>query len=769
MKDSAARIPVAAQAARCWRIGGRVQGVGFRPFVYRLALAQGLAGWVRNRCGTVEVRAEGTPAQLDAFGFSLLAQAPPAARPQLLAVADAAPQSCRGFAILPSAAGDGTAVHVAPDLFACDDCLAELRDPQARRHRYPFINCTQCGPRYTVIRALPYDRPNTTMAAFQLCRECSAEYRDPRDRRFHAQPLACPRCGPRLYWQAGGERIDDGERALAAALALLRAGGIVALRGIGGYHLLCDARSEEAVAQLRRRKRRPSKPLALMLPWRGADGFDAVRALVRLSPAQAAALSEPSRPIVLLARRADAALAAGLAPGLEEIGVMLPYSPLHQLLLDGFGGALVATSGNRSGEPVLTEVEEAQEGLREVADGFLHHDRPIARPADDPVLRVVAGRARPLRLGRGTAPLELRLAQPLGRPLLALGAYLKNTVALAWDDRVVVSPHVGDLDSARGRAVFERVAADLQDLYGVRAAALVHDAHPDFPNSRWANRQGLPAQAIWHHHAHAAALAGEHGIGADAAPLLCFAWDGVGLGSDGTLWGGEALLGAPGGWSRVASFRPFRLPGGERAAHQPWRSALGLCWDLGHAWAEGEARADPLLRRAWERALNAPPTSAVGRLFDAAAALCDLCAETSYEGEAPMRLEALAAETADAVELPLRRDPAGVWRSDWAPLVPVMLDRQRPAAQRAATFHASLALALCRQAAAVRAACGVSRVGLCGGVFQNRVLTEAALARLEADGFEVLLPQRLPVNDAAISYGQIVEAAAGAAESRRLR
>ncbi len=755
--------------ARRWRIGGRVQGVGFRPFVYRLAMAAGIAGWVRNRGGVVEVLGQGTAQQLQRFGVALLAQAPPAARPQLLSEQEILSEASHpGFQILESRAEARSAVHVPPDLFACEECLAELRDPRSRRHRYPFINCTQCGPRYTLIRSLPYDRPNTTMAHFALCPECRAEYGNPLDRRFHAQPLACPRCGPQLHWEphvADPRPGDDsqhealrGEAALAACLAALTRGEIVAVRGIGGYHLFCDARSDAAIATLRARKYRPAKPFALMVPWRGRDGLSAVRALAQLSGEEATALCEPSRPIVLLRRRAEAGLPEGLAPGLDELGIMLPYSPLHELLLEGFAGPLLATSGNISGEPVLTDVEEVRTRLEAVADGFLHHDRPIARPADDPVCRRIAGRMRAVRLGRGTAPLELTLSRPIALPTLAVGAYLKNTIALAWEDRCVLSAHIGELDSPRACDVFERTAADLQSLYGVRARRLVHDAHREFPNSRWAQRQGLPARAVWHHHAHASALAGEY---ACSTPLLCFTWDGLGLGSDGTLWGGEALLGSPGCWQHVASLRAFRLPGGEQAARAPWRSALGLCWSNALAWPAGEAGLDSLLRKAFDRGLNAPSSSAAGRLFDAAAALLGICRDASYEGEAPMRLEALARGAAAApIELPLECDAAGVWRTDVRPLVPMLLDADRSSAQRAACFHQSLALALCQQAQAVRAAAGITCIGLCGGVFANRLLGEAASERLAAAGFDVLMPERLPANDAAISFGQIVETAA---------
>jgi hydrogenase maturation protein HypF len=752
----------AQRAAACWRIGGRVQGVGFRPFVYRYALGLGLSGWVRNCGGEVEIHAEGTPQRLRAFGDALLSRAPPAAAPQLVELRAVPLERGDRFLILPSTSNEVLKVHVPADLFTCDDCLAELADPTARRHRYPFINCTQCGPRYTLIRAMPYDRPNTTLDGFALCPECAAEYADPLDRRFHAQPLACPACGPALHWRTAGSCIDGNEPALAAAVAALRDGQIVAVRGVGGYHLMCDAADEHAVVRLRARKGRPAKPLAVMVPWCGPDGLDYARSVVRLTALEAASLLDNTRPILLAERAQRERLAASIAPGSSDIGVMLPYSPLHHLILADFGAALVATSGNVSGEPVLTLPEDAEARLAHVADGFLHHDRPIARPADDPVVRVIADIVRPLRLGRGTAPLELRLPWQTAVPTLAVGAYSKSTVALAWEDRAVISPHIGELGSPRGREVFAQVAQDLQRLYGVRAQRIAHDAHPGFPATRWAREAGLPVHLVWHHHAHAAAVAGEY---PSEAPLLCFTWDGLGLGPDGTLWGGEALLGRPGAWKRVASWRPFRLPGGERAAREPWRSALALSWESGSGGScPGQPQGEPLLRAAWDRGLNSPTTSSIGRLFDAAAALLGVCRHASHEGEAGMRLEALcntasSTKSAEPVIVPLIQD-GGIWRSDWAALLPALMDTQADPAVRARTFHMSLAHALCAQAIAVRRESGVARVGLSGGVFQNRTLCEYARALLSAAGFEVLIPRRLPVNDAAISFGQLIESLA---------
>jgi hydrogenase maturation protein HypF len=744
-------------AAQRWRIGGRVQGVGYRPFVYRLAHSCELTGWVRNDSGAVEIHVEGSIERLEAFGRELLARPPPTARAQLIDVQPVSAESNSAFVILSSCTGREQHLAVPVDLFTCEECVAELCDPKARRYRYPFINCTQCGPRYTIIQKLPYDRCNTTLDGFSLCAACAAEYSDPLDRRFHAQPLACAECGPALYWETPENAVMPRAAALPAAIAALREGQIVAMRGVGGYHLLCDAGNESAVVRLRERKGRPAKPFAVMVPWGDDDGLGHARRLAKISMLQGATLRDPARPIVLVRRCVQSELCAAIAPGLGEVGLMLPYSPLHYLLLQDFGTALVATSGNLSGEPVLTSPGEAQRRLVHIADGFLHHDRPIARPADDPVVRIVAGAARPLRMGRGTAPLELTLSRPIDVPTLAVGAYMKGSITLAWADRAVMSPHIGEQSSPRGRAIFAQVARDMQALYGVQAERVVHDAHPQFPSTSWARKSGLPTTAVWHHHAHAAAVAGEY---PSDAPMLCFTWDGVGIGPDDTLWGGEALLGLPGTWQRVASFRSYRLPGGERAAREPWRSALALCWECGMSWSEGERRGGTLLRQAFVSGLNSPYTSSVGRLFDAAAALVDVCLMASYEAEAPMRMEALCEYDVPPIILPLTRDGPGIWRSDWMPLLQALIEEGESPAFRAAQLHSTLAHALRNQARAVRSDSGVNRVGLAGGVFQNRVLTELALALLTEDGFEVLIPQRLPMNDAAISFGQIVEATA---------
>jgi hydrogenase maturation protein HypF len=756
---AATSTPAAADlVARRLRVTGRVQGVGFRPFVYRLATELGLAGEVMNRTGEVEIVVQGSARAVEAFAEALIARAPPLSKPHIEQVEALEPVIAgegNGFRIAPSATSEAPRIFVPPDYFACDDCLRELEDPGDRRYHYPFINCTQCGPRYTLITGMPYDRPATTMATFELCPQCRAEYEDPLDRRFHAEPVACPACGPQVHLVADRAADLTASPAIARTVELLRAGAVVAVKGVGGYHLLCDACNDDAVLRLRSRKRRPGKPLAVMFPLAGPDRLANVREQLSPTDAEAQQLLSPARPIVLVHKSPGATLAAAVAPGLAEVGAFLPYSPLHAMLLDAFGGPLVATSGNVSGEPVLTSEDAAQVRLAEVADAFLHHDRPIARPADDSVCRVIVGRARPIRVGRGLAPLELERPTRLSQPMLAVGGHLKTTIALAWDDRVVISPHIGDMGTPRSEEILAQVVADLPRLYGVTPEIVVCDAHPGYATTRWARQCGLPCIEVQHHHAHAAAIAGEHGR---EEGLLVFAWDGVGLGSDGTLWGGETFLGGPGSWRRVARLAPFRLPGGERVGREPWRSAASLCWQADLAWLQSPA--DPLVHAAWERGINSPWTSAVGRLFDAAAALVLGITTTSFEGEGPMRLEACASQgpcDAPSIALPLVDSADGLLDIDWRPLIEALLGPQ-PVTERADLVHRSLADLIAVLARRFRASDGVRAVGLSGGVFQNRLLCEYAEQRLTADGFEVLLPISVPCNDGGLSYGQIVEA-----------
>jgi len=746
-------------------VSGRVQGVGYRPFVYVTAHDLGIQGTVLNGSGRVFIHAEGSPGQLDRLEHALVHSAPPLARPQLVSSEPAEVRGTEDFLILASDSSSESEIHVPPDLYTCDDCVEELTTPQERRHGYPFINCTQCGPRYTIITAI--------------------------DRRFHAQPLACDKCGPQLEFVCKSEKksedksedthqkseqksedthkkserqkSEDTHRQgpLLQAVEALHSGLIVAIKGVGGYHLICDAANDEAVKRLRRRKHRPHKPLAVMFPTRGNDGLEAVREHLDLSETATQAILDPARPIVLTRKRKQSALSSALAPGLRELGVFLPYSPLHHLLLQEFGDPVVATSGNISGEPVITGNREAEQRLAQVADAFLHHNRPIVRPADDPVIRPIAGKARVIRLGRGIAPLERSLTAHLDVPALAVGGHMKVTVALAWGDRVVVSPHIGDMDSPRSNKVFQTVIEDLQNLYDVKARQVICDLHPGYATSRWAKdyceQRDLALHQVQHHAAHASALAGEH---PDIDRWLVFAWDGVGYGSDGSLWGGEALAGYPGEWKRVASFRTFRLVGGEKAGREPWRSAAALLWAEGGDWKPAVEGAG-LARLAWEKNVNVFATSAVGRLFDAAAALVLGREISSFEGQGPMELEQLTrgAGVFDPVPLPLVADGEGILRTDWAPLLPLLCDPAITPVDRAGIFHQSLAKALVDQALAVRKQIEFDAVGLSGGVFQNRRLTELVAAKLEALDIEVRLHEAVPANDGGLCFGQVIDVA----------
>ena len=791
--------------ARSIIVTGRVQGVGYRPFVYVTAHELGLTGSVLNGSGKVFIHAEGPAERIEQLQHALVHAAPPLARPRLASSEPAEFTGASSFEILASDSTTESEIHVPPDLYTCGDCVAELTGPQERRFGYPFINCTQCGPRYTIITAMPYDRPNTSMAGFPLCDDCRAEYESPLDRRFHAQPLACPVCGPRLefvnarphsgegsasplpdtlqhvpvrsepvpdgLWSGTGLADPSGSQ-ISAAVDALGEGRILAIKGVGGYHLVCDAANDVAVQRLRERKHRPDKPLAVMFPVEGKDGLDAMRACLELDELTAQAILDPARPIVLARKRDDFPFSKYLAPGLGELGVFLPYSPLHHQLLLAYGKPIVATSGNISGEPVITDNVEAQQRLSGIADAFLHHNRPIVRPADDPVIRPMAGAARVIRLGRGIAPLERTTGSELPRVLLATGGHLKVTVALAWADRVVISPHIGELDSPRSNDIFDKIIRDIQLLYDVNSQAIVCDLHPGYASTRWAEQQGLPLVRVQHHAAHASSLAGEH---PDIENWLVFTWDGVGYGSDGTLWGGEALAGRPGNWNRVASFRPFQLVGGDKAGREPWRSAAALLWaegktSPGQAMAGAaqpgfDAEALRLAHQAWQRGSNVFESSAVGRLFDAAAALILGRNISSFEGQGPMELEHIAEDGCDAISLPLTRDENGILRSDWAPMLEVLGDRDIPPARRAGIFHESMAGALVDQALQARERVEFDAVGLSGGVFQNRRLSERIVDKLQAHGITVRLHREVPANDGGLSFGQIVEAAARETQS----
>ena len=752
-------------SARLITLSGQVQGVGFRPFIYRLATKHQLSGWIRNCIGIVAIHVQGQTLDIDNFLSDIFNKKPPLAKPKLESDKQTDVSGFEDFSILDSENQGEANISVPNDLYLCDDCLAELNDPENRRYRYPFINCTQCGPRYTLIRRLPYDRPNTTMAEFTLCPSCLAEYESPDNRRFHAEPVACPDCGPSLTFHINSSELNktvcnDNDSALEHAVEAFRQGKVVAVKGIGGYHLMCDATNSEAVARLRVNKPRPDKPLAVMFPSPADNPFGVAELSVTLKQDDKSFLLLPGRSILLVAKKQDSVLSEQIAPGLNEVGMMLPYSPLHHLLLNDFAKPLVATSANISGEPVLTSNQDVEKRLAHVADACLHHNRPIARPADDPVYKTIANKPRPIRTGRGSAPVELMLPFELAHPILAVGAHMKNTVTLAWKNRAVISPHIGEMNTPRTFDVFENTINDLQDLYDVRAELIICDAHPEYTSTRWANKQNLPVKKVYHHHAHASAsyYECESALAIDEA-ILAFTWDGVGYGEDGTLWGGETFLGKPNEWLRVASMKPFYLPGADKAGREPWRSAAALCWEIGLPFEDIPVEYS-LLKQAWLRKINSPKSTSVGRLFDAVAALTGVRIQASFEGQGPMELEALCSSLADNanefVDIDLE-ESYNLLKINWKSLIIEMIDSTLSVSQRSAVLHNSLAHNILKQAKIFRQKHGVNTVSLCGGVFQNKVLSEQAMALLSANGFTVCLPELIPVNDAGISFGQVME------------
>jgi hydrogenase maturation protein HypF len=719
------------------RVQGTVQGVGFRPYVFRLAGELGLGGWVRNDERGVLLEAEGETAAVERFLARLAVEAPPLARVESVASDVVTPTGERGFAIVASERGGVATVPVAADAATCEACLRELFDPGDRRHRYPFINCTDCGPRFTIVRDVPYDRARTTMAGFVMCEACRAEYEDPANRRFHAEPNACPVCGPAV--RLVGSSADDPVR---AAADWLRAGAIVAVKGLGGYHLACRADDEDAVAALRARKHREEKPFALM----GAD-LQAARALVALAPADEAALLSPARPIVLARRRADAAVAAAVAPRSPDLGVMLPYTPLHHLLLADAGTTLVMTSGNVSDEPIAYVDEEARERLAPIADLFLVHDRPIHMRTDDSVVRA----GRPLRRSRGFVPgaLTLPVSAP---PLLGCGAELKSAFCLARGGRAWVGHHIGDLRTWETLRSFREGIAHFERLFEVAPEVVAHDLHPDYLATTYAlEREGVEHVGVQHHHAHLAACLAEHGCD-PTHPALGAIYDGTGYGSDGTAWGGELLAGDLRSFERAGHLWPVRLPGGDRAAREPWRMA---CAWLVAAELDVPEEWETVARMA-RSGVAAPLTTSAGRLFDAVSALCGVRTHTTYEGQAAAELEGVAdASERGAYPLPFA-DGVLDARETIRAIVVDLAAGARPDAV-SARFHRALANGTARACAELAAA---GTVVLSGGVFQNRLLLEWTIAALEDAGLRVLVPRALPANDGGIAYGQAAVAAA---------
>ena len=750
-------------------VRGAVQGVGFRPFVFRLATEIGLVGWVSNSSHGVIIEVEGDEAQLRRFIARLDRDRPPRAFVLSLEISFLDPLGYTAFEIRPSIEGAKTAL-VLPDIATCPDCLREIFDPNDRRHRYPFTNCTNCGPRFTIIQGLPYDRPKTTMGGFVMCETCRREYEDPRDRRFHAQPNACPRCGPHLeLWSRGGEVLASRDDALRGAAEVVRRGDILAIKGLGGFHLMVDARRDDSVEKLRAVKAREEKPFALMYP-----SLEAVVADCEVSEAEARLLGSPEAPIVLLRRRrpygADIRrpyghVVSSVAPGNPYLGVMLPYTPLHHLLMRELGFPVVATSGNLSDEPICTDEHDALGRLGGLADVFLVHNRPIARHADDSVVSVTAGRELVLRRARGYAPLPVPLRQAAGR-VLAVGAHLKNTVAIAVGTNVFVSQHIGDLETPEAFDAFRQVIDALSRLYEFDPATVACDAHPEYLSSQFARRLALPLVAVQHHHAHVLSCMAENEL---EGPVLGVSWDGTGYGLDGTVWGGEVLKVGPDPFTRVAHLRTFGLPGGEQAIKEPRRSALGVLYEvLGDASFEAgrtavlatfTSREKAWMRRMLEQRLNTPLTSSAGRLFDAIAAIVGLRQRVRFEGQAAMELEfALdGVELDEAYETRLAAGGDGPAIVDWGPIVHGVLDdcaRGVAVGCISAKFHNALAEAI----VAVARHVGEPRVVLTGGCFQNRYLTERSVRRLREEGFRPYWHQRVPPNDGGIALGQVVAA-----------
>jgi len=716
---------------------GAVQGVGFRPFVYRLATEMSLSGWVLNSSAGLVVEVEGPTEQLSLFEQRLEQERPKASVVTAREFAWLAAEGSTRFEILASDRDSGKTVNVLPDLATCTDCREELFDPDNRRFAYPFTNCTNCGPRYTIVVDIPYDRPNTTMRDFVLCPRCREEYENPANRRFHAQPNACPVCGPKL------------EGTIEDVVEALRAGKIVALKGIGGFQLLVDARNADVVGRLRQRKHREEKPFALMMP-----SLEEARAYCEIAPSEAELLESQAAPIVLLRPRPGTDIAANVAHCSPYLGVMLPYSPLHHLLMEECRFPLIATSGNRSDEPIAIANDEAKVRLKDIADHFLMHNRPIVRACDDSVVRLTRGRAGILRRARGYAPLGVRVAHELP-PVLAVGGHLKNTVAIAVGQDVFLSQHIGDLETLEARGAFEKAIDDLCRLYSFKPEAVACDLHPDYASTHWAEKSGLPLIRVQHHQAHVAACAAENNV---EGAYLGISWDGTGYGLDGAIWGGEFFHVEGGRYERIAHLRSFGLPGGDVAVREGWRSAASLLYEVLGAesaapdtaeQSQGKPRLDEAkVRYMLEHGINVVATTSVGRLFDAVACISGVARQNRFEGQAAMLLE-------NEIGLLRTEEAYALAGGDWGPLISAVLADKIagvPASLMAARFHNALVAWILEVAGSAK----LKQIVLSGGVFQNRYLTERAAAALEAAGFAVHTHRQVPPNDGGIALGQAV-------------
>jgi hydrogenase maturation protein HypF len=747
-------------------IRGAVQGVGFRPFVYRLATEMGLPGWVLNSSQGVFIEVEGGKSQLDAFLLRIERERPPRSFIQSLEFSFLDPVGFTHFEIRDSdPTGEPTTI-ILSDIATCADCRMEIFDPKNRRFLYPFTNCTHCGPRFTLIESLPYDRVHTSMKMFEMCDPCRDEYENPLDRRFHAQPNACPHCGPHLaLWDGAGKILLTHHEALLSAADAIRVGEVVAVKSLGGFHLLVDARNETAVLRLRERKRREEKPFALMYP-----SLHSVRADCEVSDLEERLLLSSESPIVLLHRLLkyqQSAIAQSVAPRNPYLGVMLPYTPLHHILMTELGFPVVATSGNLSDEPICTDDHEAVVRLRGMADLFLVHNRPIVRPVDDSVVRVMMGRELVLRRARGYAPLPVQIEKS-APPVLAVGGHLKNTVALTAGSNIFISQHIGDLETLEAFEAFRSVIDSFQDLYRVKPERIVCDRHPDYLSTKYAKARGISLLEVQHHYAHVAACMAENQL---EGKVLGVSWDGTGYGTDGTIWGGEFLLADETAFQRAATFRRYRLPGSEKAVKEPRRTALGLLYELmGEAVFKRDdlslvrsfnASERAMLRQMIARGFNSPWTSSAGRLFDAVASIASIRQRINFEGQAAMELEFAIQDkpTDEAYSFRIREVSTGTIHElplqivDWEPMILEILDdlkKEVAIGEISAKFHNTLTEIIVNIAKGIRE----ERVVLTGGCFQNRYLTERTVQRLQTEGFRPYWHQRVPPNDGGISLGQ---------------
>jgi len=741
-------------------VHGLVQGVGFRPFVYRLATEMCLNGWVVNSTQGVFLEVEGMRDRLQSFLLCLEKEKPPRAVIQSLEFSFLDIAGYDRFEIRYSDPSGRKTALILPDIAVCADCLGEIFDPENRRYRYPFTNCTNCGPRFTIIEALPYDRSHTSMKRFAMCPSCDREYHDPSNRRFHAQPNACPRCGPRLeLWNSKGTTLGREEEALQCAIEIVRDGQILALKGVGGFQLMVDARQPNAVQRLRDRKRREEKPFALMYP-----SFDLVQQDCKVSDLEARLLLAPEAPIVLLRRKSSKSLLApAVAPGSPNLGVMLPYSPLHHLLMSDFGTPVIATSGNLSDEPICIDEHEAVNRLNGIADYFLVHNRPIVRHVDDSVTSVVCGHQMVLRRARGYAPLPIHMKESLPC-VLALGAHLKNSVALSVGQDIFLSQHIGDLGTSEAFSAFRRTAADLPRLYEAKPSIIACDMHPDYLSTKQAARIAAPLHQVQHHFAHVLAGLAENEL---EGAVLGVSWDGTGYGTDGAVWGGEFLLTDEQSFQRVAHFRQFPLPGGDAAAKEPRRTALGVLHEI---WGErglSDRRLAPIasfsegelvvIRQMLSKRVRSPLTSSVGRLFDAVSSILGLRQRVSFEGQAAMELEfAIQQEVDEPYPFELTGDVPCI--VDWAPMIgEILIDLRN--GQSSGSISAKFHNALTEIVLAIARRIGEPRILLTGGCFQNRYLVERTVRRSLAAGFQPYWHQRVPPNDGGIALGQVVAAA----------